>query len=69
MKNKLTKKDYEVLYHLINYHNNTIGEIGVCYLKCKGGEKGDYLWEMELIEKKLADIVYPIKKVKVEKSN
>lgn len=49
---KLTKKELKILYFVLNYHLNTIGEISTI-LNPPIPKKGDYLWEMEELEHKL----------------
>jgi hypothetical protein len=56
MKERLTKKDYQILYQLLNDHLNTIGEIMVTRLRLEPSDdpEDSYLYQMERIEQKLA---------------
>ena len=60
MKLNLTKNELHILYHLIN-DLNTIGEIGTYLNPRPESKKGDYLWNMEKLEWKLADAAFDLK--------
>lgn len=56
---KLTEKDYKILYQLINYHLNLIGEVGNFLMSIPAEEKFGYMYQMEILEGKLADLAFP----------
>jgi hypothetical protein len=57
-----TKKELQILYTLINYHLNTIGSLETYINPRPERTKGDYMWEMEKLEKKIEAAAFGLKK-------